>query len=200
MVAVVISTHVLFWLVVAVRLMAPRDRHGPSPYQAARIRPPGASPLRQRLVLGLALSTMFAFYGLLALFWLDPALVGVRLLDPPRALQIGGAALSLLGVAICGWAYWTLPSFRVCARIDESHRLCRSGPYAIVRHPIYLGVILLYSGSFLILPHVGFLVQAVANALANRERARAEEEVLVAAFAGDYEQYMTRTGRLLPRL
>src|SRR5205823_4596112 len=60
----------------------------------------------------------------------------------PLAVEAAGFAWTLLGLGFAIWArehlgrYW---SGRIT--IKEDHRLIRSGPYRIVRHPIYTGAL-----------------------------------------------------------
>ena len=82
--------------------------------------------------------------------------------------------------------------------ISESQRVVQEGPYKNVRHPGYLGVILLWVGAGL--ATVNWIVAALATLTviaAYRYRINAEERMLVASFGAQYEAYMKHTWRLL---
>lgn len=194
----VFGVHLLFWFAVAARIwMVPNHRateEDDHPGTDKRVDSP-----RSGFVFFLVAVTMTAFYPLLVLWWFDPSWTGPTWADAPAWLAPVGLLICVAATGLVVWGYVVLPSFRVAARIDEQHRLMTSGPYAIVRHPVYVGIILLYLGSMLALPSIGFLLQAVLNAIAYRARAKAEEEVLVQAF-DEYEAYMARTGGLVPKL
>jgi protein-S-isoprenylcysteine O-methyltransferase Ste14 len=75
----------------------------------------------------------------------------------------------------------------------------RSGPYAIVRHPSYLGalVAIIGSGIFLNAP-IGTALAAVFMSMAYWARLKAEEEVLSRTFGDEYEEYRKATPMIIP--
>lgn len=113
------------------------------------------------------------------------AAVGVLLLAPSLAL----AALSVL---------WMGPSWRI--GIDETPQaVVVTGPYRVIRHPIYAGMLLAVAGMWLAGPDVLVSLWAGAAAVALLVQARLEEEFL-AKNAPGYSEYMKRTGRFVPRI
>ena len=73
-------------------------------------------------------------------------------MDAP--LRIAGFALFRLGCALAQWARWALGamysvSTSTAAPLQAQHRLIQHGPYAFVRHPIYLVYWLLLAGKTL---------------------------------------------------
>ena len=82
--------------------------------------------------------------------------------------------------------------------VEQGQQVITSGPYAIVRHPMYLAMILMMTatpialGSYwAALPSIGFIFLLVA-------RAKNEEELLVHELKG-YREYMQKTRyRLFP--
>jgi protein-S-isoprenylcysteine O-methyltransferase Ste14 len=111
-----------------------------------------------------------------------------------------GIAVMLCGIALRMWAFRTLGGFYTpTLRISESQRVVQDGPYKYVRHPGYLGVILLLVGAGL--ATVNWIIAALVTfiaAAAYRYRINAEERMLVAAFGEQYAAYMKHTWRLLP--
>lgn len=78
------------------------------------------------------------------------------------------------------------------------HRLIRRGPYAIVRHPMYLGYWLLVAGTLVIYRTwvlAGYLAASVPRFLG---RARMEERALAAAFGHDWIDYTSHVPMLMP--
>jgi protein-S-isoprenylcysteine O-methyltransferase Ste14 len=67
----------------------------------------------------------------------------------PLPVQIGGLVLVALGFALVGWVLLTNPFASSAVRIqqDRGQRVISSGPYAIVRHPMYLATLLICLGS-----------------------------------------------------
>ena len=98
------------------------------------------------------------------------------------------------------WAIVTLGRyFRAVVHIQEGHRVVRSGPYRVLRHPSYTGLLVATIGVGLLLGNIGsavvFEVLVVAGVL---YRIRVEEKVLVGALGEDYTDYMRVTKRLIP--
>ena len=112
--------------------------------------------------------------------------------------EVIGAVVIQLGTLLSQWTLRTFRSWRVPAEIGVSHQLQTNGPFAWVRHPIYLAMNLLCLGSFIWRPHPVLLAGFVLGWIVGELRARAEEGLLIAHFGDDYRAYMTRTRRFLP--
>jgi protein-S-isoprenylcysteine O-methyltransferase Ste14 len=83
--------------------------------------------------------------------------------------------------------------------IEPGQRLVRSGPYRVLRHPSYAGILLAVAGLGLAF---GSWVSAVAALLivfvGLLPRIRVEERALAQAFGAEYADYESSTARLLP--
>jgi protein-S-isoprenylcysteine O-methyltransferase Ste14 len=106
--------------------------------------------------------------------------------------------LFFAGVALDAWAFLYLGRGLTPSPLPNgASRLVVKGPYAIARHPIYTGVILLSigitirSGSFLVVGATAALIMLFTV------KARWEEKHLASTFPG-YADYMTGTGRFVP--
>src|SRR5437879_2433754 len=74
----------------------------------------------------------------LILFRRVPAPLDWRLLQPPCLLIWIGVVLTVVGLGFAVWARVCLGrSWDAYIRLKPNHKLIRTGPYAIVRHPIY---------------------------------------------------------------
>lgn len=134
-----------------------------------------------------------AQFGLLfALLWQTPILAA----GWPRFVQAAAIGLGL-------WAGWTMTRvqrrmFSITPLPDAHPRLARSGPYRLMRHPMYAAIewffipVALQSGAIAIA-----LVIALSVVLSAKYRF--EERALMRKFA-DYEHYRASTGALWPRL
>ena len=78
------------------------------------------------------------------------------------------------------------------------HRVIDTGPFALVRHPIYLGLDLLALGTAIWTPTVIVWVATALVLVGSDFRARAEEKLLLAAFGDTYRDYTRRTRRFVP--
>jgi protein-S-isoprenylcysteine O-methyltransferase Ste14 len=67
----------------------------------------------------------------------------------PLALSVAGLLFVAAGLALTGWTLLSNPYASSAVRIqtERSHQVISSGPYALVRHPMYLGVVLVALGS-----------------------------------------------------
>lgn len=118
--------------------------------------------------------------------------------SPP--VQRAGALAAVLGYAAVLWAMATNRFFSGVVRIQQErgHTVVSHGPYALVRHPGYVGVILAALGAPLMLGSAWALIPAAATIVAIVVRTAYEDRTLVRDLAG-YEAYARRVRyRLLP--
>ncbi len=121
---------------------------------------------------------------------------------PVWARALGGLGL-VIGYAIVLWAMSANPYFSQVVRIqsERGHVALSDGPYRIVRHPGYLGMIISYLGSLLLLdaPWAGLACFALYLSLV-LIRTTLEDRTLQAELPG-YADYAQRTRfRLVPGL
>ncbi len=111
-----------------------------------------------------------------------------------------GSGLMLAGIAFRAWSVRVLDRyFTVDVAIGPDHKLIRSGPYAVLRHPSYTGALATFYGFALALGSVwSLVVVAIVVTAAFLWRIRVEEAVLRGAFPDDYAAYARETKRLIP--
>ncbi|PNS08885.1 methyltransferase family protein [Solilutibacter silvestris] len=111
-----------------------------------------------------------------------------------------GLILLIGGLMLRAWSIRVLArQFTVDVAIRDDHRLIRSGPYALLRHPSYTGALMCFYGTGLVLGSwVSLLLLIVVPTLAFLHRIRIEESVLSLAFPKDYPEYARTTKRLIP--
>ena len=115
--------------------------------------------------------------------------------------------LRILGILICLIALVFLylvhrelgKCFSSTLVLRENHRLIRSGPYAVVRHPMYSSYLLLFIGAFFISENwcIGLLGIAIILSLMTL-RITKEEAMLLGRFGSDYEAYRKSTDMFIP--
>ena len=129
-------------------------------------------------------------------------------IEPPpwiRALLLAVGALSMLdGLALYLWGMRALgqmfgPSSGFGIRLHAQHHLVTAGPYAFLRHPMYLGVISAAVGSLLLYRTWATLAFAIMM-FGTVVRARREERVLAEEFGAEWEAYAHNVRPWLPRL
>ena len=115
-------------------------------------------------------------------------------------LAWGGIAAMVAGLTVRVWAARVLGAYYTrTLRTSSTQSLVEEGPYRLVRHPGYLGVLLLWLGAGLASANVlvaGLI--AISMGRAYRRRIRSEEAMLTNTFGEDYVAYTRRTRRLIP--
>ena len=127
-------------------------------------------------------------------------LVPVVLPGPRAAYRVVGAALGSSGVALTVWA------LRERGRqasgpfdLERPDSLVTTGPYALSRHPMYVGWWLIHLGTGLYRGSAWVLLSVPAATLAEHPAVLAEERRLVEAFGSEAESYLAAVPRYLPR-
>src|SRR5262249_3793232 len=109
------------------------------------------------------------------------------------AVMVGGLALRLGSPAGPGRYYTST------LRHAADQPVLASGPYRLVRHPGYAGLLLAWLGAGLASANWAVAVAiALLMVAAYRYRIAAEEAMLLEAFGDRYREYMARTWRLVP--
>jgi len=89
--------------------------------------------------------------------------------------------------------------FRIRAGVWEDHELVRSGPYAIVRHPIYASMLAMLAAMLLLLTAWPGAAVALALFVAGTEtRVRTEDALLAARFPSEFSAYKRSVPAYLP--
>jgi protein-S-isoprenylcysteine O-methyltransferase Ste14 len=150
-------------------------------------------PLRVRLLAGLVVLAVTAVVGLRL-----ERLTG-RLVDSGGLALVGagvaivGACLHLVARSVLGpaWSSGVAP---------QSSGLVADGPYGVVRHPLYAGILLLTLGTVVGHPSVATLCGAVGLTVGLALKIRREERALATAFGPQWDAYRARVPALVPRL
>ncbi len=108
-----------------------------------------------------------------------------------------GMSFALWGRLALGKNYFVSTGFG--AQLFEGHQLVTSGPFAIVRNPMYAGLILAALGSLLIYPTWTTLLFACFAPFIT-VRARREEAALSAEFGEQWIEYCKRVPAFIPRM
>ena len=118
----------------------------------------------------------------------------------PQPLKASGGALLLASAFLLFRAFHdnTFLSSGVRIQSERGQRVVSTGVYAFVRHPMYLGIVLMFAGTPLLVGSRAGLAIAVAVTLLIAVRIVGEERVLAAELEG-YDDYRRRVRhRLLP--
>jgi protein-S-isoprenylcysteine O-methyltransferase Ste14 len=103
-------------------------------------------------------------------------------------------------VLISGGFILLAKSWGILYEAQRRHELAASGPYAYVRHPQYLGFIMIMSGFLLQWPTLVTLIMFPILVYMYVRLARREERDAIAEFGDLYTRYANRTPAFFPRL
>ncbi len=121
------------------------------------------------------------------------------LTDPPLTVWGAGLVIFSLGVVLHGWSRVVRQEMATSWEMSTSHRLVTDGPYRVIRHPSYLSYFMTFCGMFLMLPTPVTLFM-LTGIPAYYSVAVTEERLLILHFGDVYREYMSRTGRFIPRV
>ena len=120
----------------------------------------------------------------------------------PLWVGVSGVVILILG----NWVFWRShkdlgTNWSPTLEIREKHTLVTGGIYERIRHPMYLSIWLLVIAQAMILPnYIAGFAGLVPFGLLYFLRVGREERMMREEFGRAYEEYMSRTGRLLPKM
>ena len=179
--AVVFAIYELYWLAAA--------------YTAAR-----SKPRRKRPSL-LSNLEFYLFSSLEVLLFAQ--LIGLQVLPFRSSVSVPilGLALFVLGVSVSTLGRLALGTNWASSheyQIKTDQTLVTSGVYRYIRHPIYVGVFLVYTGGGLVAQSYLFLFYAVLFVAIGHVWAKREEALLAGSFGSAYMDYIKHTKRFIP--
>jgi protein-S-isoprenylcysteine O-methyltransferase Ste14 len=122
-----------------------------------------------------------------------------RYLPASPVLMACGLAVQALGTCLAVWSRRHLGrNWSGAIQIKVDPQLVRSGPYRLVRHPIYTGLLAMYAGPAIVTGEWHALVGVALVIFAYWRKIRLEEAALSTAFGEDYEAYRRESWALVP--
>ena len=122
-----------------------------------------------------------------------------RLLPASTILTTEGLILQIAMFVLAIWARFHLGRYwRGVIAILGNHQLIRSGPYRLVRHPIYTAMLGMFVGTAIVSGGLYALLGVVLAAVAYWRKVRIEEHYLHQAFGEEYAEYSRITPALVP--
>ena len=120
-----------------------------------------------------------------------PLALALDLLAPVIAFCSAGLVLAAVRALGRQWS--------MAARLVEGHKLVTTGPYGLVRHPIYTGMLgmMLATGMALSRP-LALAIGLPLGVIGTLIRIHFEEKLLREAFSGEFDDYKKRVQALIP--
>jgi protein-S-isoprenylcysteine O-methyltransferase Ste14 len=109
-------------------------------------------------------------------------------------ITAAGIGIALAARAFLGrnWSGWVT--------VKKGHKLIRTGPYALVRHPIYSGVLLGILGTAIVVGEVRGLVATAVAVLGLRLKSLQEERFMEEEFGQEYGEYKKHIKAIIPHV
>ena len=135
-----------------------------------------------------------------AVLYLAPHIVPDAAIRPPAVAFTIGLVILVAGLVLRGWSIKTLGSyFTAAVKVSTDQPVVSAGPYRVLRHPSYTGLLLAMTGVGLASANwvslIGMTVLPLAGIL---WRIHAEERALLATLGDPYRAYAAQHKRLVP--
>ncbi|UAY55414.1 methyltransferase family protein [Arachidicoccus terrestris] len=149
-----------------------------------------------------------------ALYWL-PIIIAILLLGPgnwyghswlrenfvAHTNTVGFIGLSFCivgGAVVCYARYLLGRNWSVSVAQKKQHELIKSGIYSLIRHPIYTGLLLLFTGNALIVGDYRGILAVVIVFVSLWLKLKKEEHLLTGIFGAEYAGYKANTKAIIP--
>ena len=123
----------------------------------------------------------------------------IHLIPQTDAILGAAAILCLCGLGFCLWARAVLGrNWSGTVTLKENHELIVRGPYRLVRHPIYTGLLAMLIATALAQGHIAGMIGLVFVFVSFWIKLSSEEELMVNQFPDQYPAYRERVKRIIP--
>jgi len=125
--------------------------------------------------------------------------LSARVIPRMEIIAWAGVVLCLAGLSFCIWARAILGrNWSGAVTLKEEHELIERGPYRLVRHPIYSGLLAMFLATAIVLGHVGGIIGLVLVFISFWIKLSDEERVMLKQFPDQYAAYQRRVKRIIP--
>ena len=173
---------IVFWRVMSYFVKLPREK----------------APIAERIDYNVPLVLGFALLVMSFGSWAWQPLTA-SILPHTKLLEFIGFMVTLAGLLIAIWARAVLgANWNHSIAVLERQRLVTHGPYAVMRHPIYTGFLLMFLGTAAAIGTVGGAIGFLLLLSSCWVKLLSEERMMMKRFPGAYEEYAKRVKRLIP--
>ena len=128
-----------------------------------------------------------------------PPPFNIHLIPQTDAILVAAAILCLGGLGLCLWARAVLGrNWSGTVTLKEDHELIVRGPYRLVRHPIYTGLLAMIIATWMEQAHIAGIIGLVLVFISFWIKLNGEEEVMRKQFPDQYPAYAARVKRIIP--
>jgi len=150
-----------------------------------------AQRLRYMLPIAIGCYLLFRGYRL-------PYPFNLRVIPHTDGILIAAAILCICGVSFCFWARAVFGrNWSGAVTLKEKHELIVRGPYRLVRHPIYTGLLAMVTATAIQQGHVGGIIGLSLISVSLWMKSSHEEAVMRKQFPDQYPAYCERVKRII---
>lgn len=125
----------------------------------------------------------------------------VHIIARTDSIIVASSILCVLGLVLCLWARAVLGrNWSGTVTLKENHELIVRGPYRLVRHPIYTGLLAMLLATAIQQGHIAGLIGVVLAFVSFWIKSSFEEELMLKQFPTQYPAYRERVKRIIPFL
>ena len=123
----------------------------------------------------------------------------VHVIPQSNAMLVAAAILCICGLSFCFWARAILGSnWSGTVTLKENHELIVRGPYRLVRHPIYTGLLAMVIATEMQQGHIAGMIGLILVFVSFWIKLSEEEELMRRQFPAQYAAYGERVKRIIP--
>ena len=129
----------------------------------------------------------------------EPQPLSMFIIPQTAATAAIATMICIAGLAFAIWARVAIGrNWSARVTVKENHELIQRGPYALVRHPIYTGLLSMALGSALLVGRAGAAAGWIVFLVSFWIKSRDEEALMMQQFPNEYAAYRQRTKRVVP--
>jgi protein-S-isoprenylcysteine O-methyltransferase Ste14 len=123
----------------------------------------------------------------------------VHIIPQSNAILVAAAILCICGLGFCFWARTVLGgNWSGTVALKENHELIVRGPYRLVRHPIYTGLLAMVIATAIQQGHIAGMIGLILVFVSLWIKLSDEEELMRKQFPDQYAAYRERVKRIIP--
>jgi protein-S-isoprenylcysteine O-methyltransferase Ste14 len=125
--------------------------------------------------------------------------LNARVIPEMDAIAVTAVISCVAGLVFCLWARAALGrNWSGAITLKEEHELIVRGPYRIVRHPIYTGLLAMLIATVIVQGHLAGIIGAALVFISFWIKLSHEEKVMLKQFPDQYAVYQQRVKRIIP--
>ncbi len=168
-------------------------------WSARRVKPPERTESLPKRIVAYWLPLGVAILLLGPGEWFGHSLLREQFVAHTQLVYTIGLSLCIVGALLAIWSRHLLGrNWSGTVQLKKDHELINSGPYRLIRHPIYSGLLLLFLGNAVMVGDWRGLLAVAIVFISFWRKLKLEEKWLTQHFGDVYRAYQQRTKALVP--